>query len=142
MKVWGDAALAALERRGHRSGAARRAVVELLDRQECCLAAQEIYDLLRDERTPVGLASIYRTLDQLDRDGLLQRVELGDGTTRFEPAHAGADHHHHLVCDSCGKVEAFADDRLEQALRRVEERTGYDVAGHEVVLRGSCRDCS
>jgi Fur family ferric uptake transcriptional regulator len=142
VKPWGDAALAALDRRGHRSGGARRAVVELLDRQSCCLTAQEIHDRLRKGRSPVGLASVYRTLDQLSRDGFVHRIELGDGTTRYEPAHEGADHHHHVVCETCGKVEAFADDELEQALHQVETRTGFAIAGHDVVLRGSCGDCA
>jgi Fur family transcriptional regulator, ferric uptake regulator len=135
--AWKDAALASARQRGR----ARRAVVELLARQSCCLTAQEIFDGLRATATPVGLASVYRTLDQLSKDGFLQKIELGDGTTRYEPAHHGGSHHHHLVCDSCGKVEAFADDRLEQALQRVERQTGYSVAAHDVVLHGSCREC-
>jgi Fur family ferric uptake transcriptional regulator len=91
----------------------------------------------------VGIASVYRVLEQLSRDGFVQRVDIGAGTSRFEPIHAGGEHHHHhLVCDDCGKVEAFADDQLERALRRVESKTGYTVAGHDVLLRGACRDCA
>ena len=140
--AWTDDALAALRKKGHRSGGARHAVIELLGRQSCCLTAQEIFDRLRAEDSPVGLASIYRTLDQLSKDGLLQKIELGDGTTRYEPVEAGGHHHHHLVCESCGKVEAFEDARLEQALRRVEQQTGYSVAGHDVILRGACAACA
>jgi len=140
--AWADETLASLRQSGHRSGGARTAVIELLARQSCCLTAQEMFDSLRSERSPVGLASIYRTLDQLSKDGLLHKIELGDGTTRYEPVHHGGEHHHHLVCDTCGKVEAFADERLEQALHRVEQQTGYSVAGHDVVLRGACRDCA
>jgi Fur family transcriptional regulator, ferric uptake regulator len=136
--AWEDLALAS-RRQG---GRARRAVVELLARQSCCLTAQEIFDGLRATGSGVGLASVYRTLDQLSKDGFLQKVELGDGTTRYEPARQGGHHHHHVVCNSCGKVESFEDDRLEQALRRVERRTGYAVAAHDVVLRGSCSDCA
>jgi Fur family transcriptional regulator, ferric uptake regulator len=69
-------------------------------------------------------------------------IDIGAGTTRFEPVHADDQHHHHLVCDDCGKVEAFADDELERTLRKVERRTGYSVAGHDVVLRGACDDCA
>jgi Fur family ferric uptake transcriptional regulator len=138
---WAETTLGALRRRGRRSGAARAAVVELLGRQSCCVTAQEIYDRLRDERKPVGLASIYRTLDQLSSDGFVQKIELGAGTTRYEPVRFDGEHHHHLVCDACGKVEAFADDRLERALHRVETDTGYRVAAHDVVLRGECTDC-
>ena len=141
MNDWAETTLGALRRRGRRSGAARAAVVELLGRQSCCVTAQEIYDQLRDERRAVGLASIYRTLDQLSSDGFVQKIELGAGTTRYEPVRLDGEHHHHLVCDACGKVEAFADDRLERALHRVENETGYRVAAHDVVLRGACEDC-
>jgi Fur family ferric uptake transcriptional regulator len=118
-------------------------VVELLGRQRCCLTAQEIFDSLRAEGRQVGIASVYRALDELTGEGFVQRVELGEGTARYEPIHAGgAHHHHHLVCGGCGKVEAFADDELERALSKVERRTGFSVAGHDVVLRGACGECS
>jgi Fur family ferric uptake transcriptional regulator len=139
---WAEATIAALRSKGHRDGGARRAVVELLGRQHCCLTAQEIFDSLRAEGRSVGIASVYRTLEQLTKDGFVQRIDLGAGTSRFEPIHSDGDHHHHLVCDDCGKVEAFADDELERALNRVERRTGYSVAGHDVVLRGACGECA
>jgi Fur family ferric uptake transcriptional regulator len=141
MNSWAESTLVALRTRGHRDGGARRAVVELLGEQRCCVSAQEIYDALRAKRQRVGLASVYRTLDQLSADGFLQKIELGDAVTRYEPVLAGGEHHHHLVCDDCGKVEAFADERLERALHRVEHETGYRVAAHDVVLRGACSDC-
>jgi Fur family ferric uptake transcriptional regulator len=139
---WTEATTAALRLRGHRSGGARKAVIELLGRQACCLTAQEVFDQLRGEGRRVGIASVYRTLEQLTRDGFVQRIDIGAGTSRFEPILEGGEHHHHLVCDGCGKVEAFADDELERTLRKVEGRTGYSVAGHDVVLRGSCQDCT
>jgi Fur family ferric uptake transcriptional regulator len=138
---WTDATLAAMRTRGLRNGGSRRAVVELLGRQPCCLTAQEIFDQLRAEGHRVGIASVYRALEQLTRDGFVQRVDLGAGISRFEPIHADGLHHHHLVCDDCGRVEAFADDQLERALRKVEGKTGYFVAGHDVVVRGVCHDC-
>jgi Fur family ferric uptake transcriptional regulator len=141
MGDWTETTLASLHAKGHRNSGARRAVVELLGRQHCCLTAQEIFDRLRDDGRRVGIASVYRTLEHLSREGYVQRIDIGAGTTRFEPIQADGDHHHHLVCDDCGKVEAFADDELERALRRVERRTGYSVAGHDVVLRGACDDC-
>jgi len=140
--AWADSTLEAIQSKGHRSGRARRAVVELLGRQDCCLTAQEIFDELRAEGRKVGIASIYRVLELLTEKNLLQRVELGEGVARYEPAHSTGEHHHHLVCGDCGRVEAFSDDDLERALHEVERRTGYAVAGHDVVLRGACRDCS
>ena len=139
--MWADSTLATLQRKGLRNGGARRAVIDLLAAQDCCLTAQEIFDELRAEGRQVGIASIYRVLELLTEKGVLQRVDVGAGTARYEPVLPSGEHHHHLVCDDCGKVEAFADDELERALHRVESRTGYSVAGHDVVLRGACRDC-
>ncbi|MFN2627792.1 MAG: Fur family transcriptional regulator [Gaiellaceae bacterium] len=141
LESWTSDAVARLQAQGYRNGAARRAVVELLGRQNCCLTAQEIFDELRGGGRPVGLASVYRVVDELTDQGLLQRIDLGAGTARYEPLLPTGEHHHHLVCDDCGKVEAFEDDELELALTNLERRSGYSVAGHEVVLRGACADC-
>ena len=139
--AWSEHALSALRAAGYRGGGARRSVVEHLGGQACCRSAQEIHDGIGAEGGRVGIASVYRVLDSLAALRLVQRVDIGDGVARYEPAHAGGDHHHHLVCDDCGKVEPFADDSLEVALERVAGRLGFDVAGHDVVLRGACGDC-
>jgi Fur family transcriptional regulator, ferric uptake regulator len=139
--TWTSEALARLRDATGRSGAARRLVVELVGEQECCLSALEIHDRVRARGSRIGIASVYRTLDGLDAFGLVQRIDLGDGVARFEPAHAGGDHHHHLVCNDCGKVEPFEDPTLESAIERVATGRGYAVAAHDVVLRGACEDC-
>jgi Fur family ferric uptake transcriptional regulator len=141
MSEWGEATLETLHRKGLRNGGARRAVIELLAEQDCCLTAQEIFDRLRADGRRVGIASVYRVLELLSSEGLLQRIDLGSGIARFEPVRSGGEHHHHLVCDSCGKVEAFEDPGLERAIHRLEETSGYAVAGHDVVLHGACTDC-
>jgi len=141
MSAWSEQTLAALAEGGLRSGGARRAVIELLGRQECCLSAQEIFDALRAEGRKVGIASVYRVLDLLTERGLVQRIDFGSGTAHYEPRQ-GDGHHHHFVCEDCGKVEAFADPGLERALRRVEGANRNAVVGHEIVLRGACNDCS
>jgi Fur family transcriptional regulator, ferric uptake regulator len=141
-RSWTEQTLGALEGGGRRRGGAREAVVELLGRQHCCLTAQEIFDALRSEGRGVGIASVYRVLDLLTEKGLLQRIDVGAGIARYEPVLASGEHHHHLVCEGCGKVEAFADEELETAIHRVERRTGYSVAGHDVVLRGACAACA
>ena len=138
---WAASTQQALMRKGLRNGVARRAVIELLAGQDCCLSAQQIFDELRDSGRMVGIASIYRVLDLLTAEGFVQRVELGSGVARYEPVRTSGDHHHHIVCDRCGKVEAFEDRELEHAIHRLEEGTGYAVAAHDVVLRGSCGEC-
>lgn len=140
--AWTTDALESLEAAGYRRGGARAAVVDLLGRQNCCLSAQEIFDRLRKARRPVGIASVYRALEVLADLRLVKRVDAGDGIARFEPAPVDGDHHHHLVCRDCGKVEAFSDSRLERAIDRVAGGLGYSVDEHEVVLVGACEDCS
>ena len=137
---WSDHALECLRESGYRSGGARRTVVEYLDGQDCCLSAQETHERLAAAGARVGIASVYRVLDLLAAEGLLTRVDLGDGLARYEPARPGS-HHHHLVCGDCGKVEAFEDDALERELTRVAGRLGYAMDAHDVVLRGACDDC-
>ena len=140
-ELWTESALARLRDATGRSGGARRAVVAFLGRQECCLSAQEIHDRVRAGGVRVGIASVYRALESLDELGLVQRVDFGDGVARFEPADPRGDHHHHLVCDGCGKVEPFEDPALEAALERVAGGRGYDAGAHDIVVRGACGDC-
>jgi Fur family transcriptional regulator, ferric uptake regulator len=135
---WSARALASLQAQGLRNGGARRTVIEHLGAQPCCRSAQEIYDGIRVDGGRIGIASVYRALDQLVELRLVQRVELGDGIARFEPSHTGGEHHHHLVCDECGKVEPFLDPGLEQALEQAADRLRYGMRAHEVVLHGSC----
>ena len=138
---WTDHAIDGLKTAGLRNGGARRRVVEYLGRQDCCRSAQEIFDGLRTQGESVGIASVYRVLDTLAELRLVQRVDIGDGVSRFEQAAADGDHHHHLVCDGCGRVEPFHDTTLERALERVAGRHGYAMEQHEVVLHGACGDC-
>ena len=141
MTAWGDQALTALRAAGLRRGGARRAVVEFLERQDCCRSAQEIHDGIVAAGGAVGVASVYRTLDTLAELRLVQRVDVGDGIARYEPFGGLDEHHHHLVCDDCGRVEPFTDAPLEHALERAAGRLGYALDQHEVVLRGVCGDC-
>jgi Fur family ferric uptake transcriptional regulator len=139
---WAEETVGGLLAKGLRNGGARRAVIELLAEQDCCLTAQEIFDRLRASDRRVGIASVYRVLELLSSKGLLQRVDLGAGISRYEPVWPGGQHHHHLVCDSCGRVEAFEDAALERALMEIATQSGYSVAGHDVVLHGSCNTCA
>jgi Fur family ferric uptake transcriptional regulator len=137
---WADHAQIELREAGYRPGAAGSAVLAYLEAQHCCRGAQEIFEALGSRGRKVGLASVYRMLERLDERGLVQRIDIGDGIVRYEAAR-DAGHHHHLVCGECGKVEPFADSRLEQAIHAVERTSGYAVVAHDVVLRGACADC-
>ena len=140
-KQWSAVALEALGEAGLRRGGARHAVVEQLARERCCVTAQEIADSLREGGSKVGIASVYRALEALDRIGLVQRVELGEGGTRYEAVIPGGEHHHHVVCDSCGRISAFEDAGLERAIDRLADRLGHHVSGHDVLIHGRCARC-
>jgi Fur family transcriptional regulator, ferric uptake regulator len=138
---WHTHAQDALSRAGYRSSAPRAAVVGALDELGCSVTAKEIADLLEEQGRGVGLASIYRALDLLDRLRLVQRFEVGEGVARYEPAHPGGEHHHHLVCQSCGNVSAFEDPGLEKAIEKLSRRVDYSIDAHDVTLRGECPAC-
>src|SRR3954470_347623 len=135
-----DHAASQLTAAGHRRGGAREAVIELLDSQSCALTALEIEDALRGGRR-VGRASVYRVLDELESLGLVSRVDVGGGGARYEPQRHAAEHHHHLVCDGCGRLTPFQDDALERAIRGLAARVAFDVSDHDVTLHGSCESC-
>ena len=138
---WAGHAGQALERHGYRASAPRAAVVEALAELGCSVTAREIAALLDERGRGVGLASIYRALELLDRLRLVQRVDVGEGVTRYEPAHPSGEHHHHLVCDSCGGVSTFEDQGLERAIERLAQRVDYAIDAHDVTLRGECPAC-
>jgi Fur family ferric uptake transcriptional regulator len=140
--MWGEHAQAVLRESGFKPGSARAAVIEALGDQTCCLSVQEIHDLVRRRRARVGIASVYRALETLTALGLVHRLELGSGGAYYEPAQPGGDHHHHLVCGECGRVEAFSDDRLEHVIDNVSKTASFRIDEHDVVLRGQCASCA
>jgi Fur family ferric uptake transcriptional regulator len=142
--IWVQRAEATLAASGHKRGGARRAVVELLDSQQCALTAVEIEDALRggEARRRVSRASVYRILEELERLRLVQRVETGQAMVRYERVCEHEEHHHHLVCDECGVVMPFSDKALESAIETLSERVPLKVSEHEIVLHGSCSDCA
>lgn len=139
---WAEHALASLDAAGYRRGLARRAVVGLLAEQGCAVTALDVEEALRGRDEKVGRASVYRVLEQLCDLGLIQRLEVSRGTASYERVEPSGDHHHHAVCRKCGRVEPFGDAGLERAITRVSDEVGFEVAEHDVVLRGLCPDCA
>jgi Fe2+ or Zn2+ uptake regulation protein len=87
----------------------------------------------------VGRATVYRTLKLLAEHGLLCRVVLEDGDVRYRLG--DGTHHHHVICETCGRVDAFSQRALEEALARVQRVAGYLVEAHRVELYGLCPSC-
>jgi Fur family transcriptional regulator, ferric uptake regulator len=143
-QCWAERATGALAAAGYRRGGARASLIQLLDDQRCALSAAEMEEALvasGGSARPVARASIYRILEELEALKLVTRVEVGQGLARFE-AHRSEGHHHHMVCDACGVVIPFEDDELEKSIQRLARKVTFTVAEHDVVLHGSCAECS
>jgi Fur family ferric uptake transcriptional regulator len=138
---WVGHAQRELEREGYRVSVPRSAVVETLADLGCSVTAKEIADSLHERGQDIGVASIYRTLELLDRLRLTRRVDQAEGVARYEPIDPSGEHHHHIVCDTCGEVSAFEDSDLEHAIERLASRVDYAIDAHDVTLRGECPTC-
>jgi Fur family transcriptional regulator, ferric uptake regulator len=141
-QAWIEHAMQGLAEAGYQKGAARLAVVECLGRQACAVTAIEIEEELRRGETAAGRASIYRTLEQLEELNLVHRLDIGKGIASYEAAEPGGEHHHHLVCDRCGRVVPFQDDGLERAIKGLSRRSRFAVSEHDVTLHGLCERCA
>lgn len=134
--TWAELATKRLEEAGFRAGGARRQVIDLLGSEPCAITALEI-----DRRLDsVGRASVYRTLEQLEGLRLAQRVEIGGDAAGYERIDPD-DHHHHLLCERCGRLDPFCSEALESAIEAVGRRSRFAVTAHDVVLRGTCDSC-
>lgn len=124
--------------------AGRRAIVDTLARAGRPLTVPELIDAA-DRAIPAS--SAYRNVMVLVDAGVLHRVAGSDDHSRFELAEPFGDHHHHLICDTCGKVEDIdALPSLEKAVVAAAEtaaaETGFEVRAHRIDLVGHCRDCA
>jgi Fe2+ or Zn2+ uptake regulation protein len=131
-----------LETAGQRYTSGRRALVERL-----CSAGQPltIPDLVAGSDVPQS--SAYRNLSVLEQAGAVHRIVTSAGFARFELAEDLTEHHHHLVCSSCGQVEDFtASPSLERSLHKavsdIEDDTGFTASHHRLDLIGTCKSCS
>ena len=102
------------------------------------MAAEDIYEVIKEGYPEIGLATVYRTLQLLLEMQLVDRINLDDGCVRYEIGHifeGDTKHsHHHLICRTCGKVLPFEDDLLEELERHIEEDTGFHVLDHELEI--------
>ena len=105
------------------------------------LGDQQPLDALRAQGRPIGRASVYRVLELLTEHRLVERLAIDQGHARFERIEPDGHHHHHLLCDSCGRLVAFDDPGLERAIDRLSSRLGVRVEHHDVLLHGACAAC-
>jgi Fur family ferric uptake transcriptional regulator len=118
----------------------RAAIVAALDRAHLFKSAQELHDSLRRSGSTVGLATVYRNLQALARNGELDVLASSDGETLYRRCDTD-DHHHHLVCRACRKTVEIEADEIEAWVTRTGAAHGYAAVTHTVELFGECREC-
>lgn len=133
-----------LQRKQYKLTMQRRTVLEiLLEHPGEHLSAEDVYGALRDKSSDIGLATVYRTLELLVQIGILQKMEFGDGCSRYEIADTknNEHQHHHLICIKCGKVTEFFDDLLDELEADVAKKSGFKITDHQVKFYGYCKEC-
>lgn len=138
-RAWKAHAIDVVRDAGLRAGGGRAAVIDVLADERCVVSAQEIVDRLqRRGSRGANLATVYRALEVLHELQLLQRLDAGDGTARYERAAPDGDHHHHVLYPD-GTIEPFHDDELEQVVHALADRLGITITGHDIVLHAAPR---
>ena len=107
------------------------------------LSAEDVHGLLRDKKAEIGLATVYRSLELLSNLGILQKMEFGDGCSRYEvnTTDPKAHHHHHLICTKCNKVIEFEEDLLDDLEQDICRKSGFKILDHQVKFFGICKEC-
>ena len=102
------------------------------------ISAEDVYKLLLEIGEDIGLATVYRVLNQFDDAGILTRHHFEGGKSVFELT--GGSHHDHLVCLKCGKVIEFEDEVIEAKQLEIAEKNGIKLTHHSLYLYGECKD--
>jgi len=100
------------------------------------MTAEDVYKTLLTEGSDIGLATVYRVLMQFEQAGLLRRSSFDSGKAIFEINEG--QHHDHLVCLSCGRVEEFFDAAIERRQREVAMARGFELQEHSLALYARC----
>ena len=124
-----------------RSTRQRSAIEAVLERAEGFKTAQELHEMLRSDDARVGLTTVYRTLQALSQRGEVDAILSAEGETMYRRC-ATDDHHHHLVCRTCGTSVEIASDEIEDWAVRAADVHGFTSVTHVAEIYGLCTTCS
>lgn len=133
-----------LERDSYRLTPQREAVLDvLIAHADDHLSAEEVFLYTRELYPDIGLATVYRNLELLEKLSIIHRFDYGDGQSRYEIrlGEEGEHYHHHLICRECGSIGEFKSDLLETIEKRIAEDTGFKVTDHCLRFFGICASC-
>lgn len=117
----------------------RRAITDVLARAEDFQSAQDIHDTLRHSGEKVGLATVYRTLQAMAESGEVDVLASGAGETTYR--RCSPEHHHHLVCRTCGRTVEITAPAVERWARSVADEHDFAEVSHTIELVGLCAQC-
>tara|TARA_A100001035_G_C27654279_1_gene440724 strand:+ start:233 stop:646 length:414 start_codon:yes stop_codon:yes gene_type:complete len=103
------------------------------------VSAEDVYKMLIAADEEIGLATVYRVLTQFEQAGLVARHNFEGGHSVFELSKE--DHHDHIVCQKCGKITEFSDEKIEIRQSEVAKSLGYILLDHNLNMYGVCPDC-
>lgn len=103
------------------------------------MSAEEVYKALLDSGEEIGLATVYRVLTQFEAAGLVSRHHFEGGHSVFELD--DGEHHDHLMCVKCGKIEEFIDETIESRQRAIAEKFDFEMTDHCLYIYGICPEC-
>lgn len=132
-----------LKKKGYKLTPQRRAIVDtIIENEGQHLTAEEIYDKVKKNCPEIGLATVYRTITLLEELGIISRLDLNDGCSRYEIMHSNETHrHHHLICNNCNKVFEVQDDLLDGLENQIEKQYKFKILDHSVKFYGMCYEC-
>ncbi|WP_017755664.1 ferric iron uptake transcriptional regulator [Calidifontibacillus oryziterrae] len=114
----------------------------LLEHEEDHLSAEDVYLLVKEKSPEIGLATVYRTLELLTELKIVDKINFGDGVSRYDLRTEGAAHfHHHLVCMECGAVDEIQEDLLGDVEKIVERDWHFIIKDHRLTFHGICHRC-
>lgn len=133
-----------LKEKGYKLTPQRRAVLDVIINNEGKhLSTEEIYDMVKEACPEIGLATVYRTLQLLEKMGVVYKMNFDDGCNRYELVHNYEDHqHHHLICLNCGSVQEVEGDLLGALEEKVETLYNFKITNHSVKFFGYCDKCN
>lgn len=102
--------------------------------------AEDIYIALRKNGFSVSRATVYRTIDVLVKNNMVRKLNVGFGSSKFEHK-TDPDHHDHIICIQCEKIEEFMDVEIEATQVKIAEAHGFELVNHAHQLFGICKDC-
>lgn len=131
--------MSALDRAGYHATGPRRAMAELVRDRNGHFSALDLLEEAKRRRLRVGRATVFRALELFEELGLVERIHLPTGEHAYVVCEIA--HHHHVICDRCGRSREVGDLGMETIADLVSARTGYSVDAHRVELYGLCPEC-